>query len=45
VGVGVTTIYQLISDGRLETITIGRRRLVKVSSIRRLVGDTEQGPE
>lgn len=45
VGVGVTTLYQLINDGRLETVTIGQRRLVKVSSIRRLIGDTEQEPE
>jgi excisionase family DNA binding protein len=41
-GLGTTKIYELISSGDLETITIGRRRLVKVSSIKALVGDTDQ---
>jgi len=34
---GRTAIYGLINDGRLETIKIGRRRLVKVASLRRLL--------
>lgn len=34
---GRTKIYHLISEGRLETVKIGRRRLVKVESIRRLL--------
>ena len=34
---GRTSIYSLINEGRLETIKIGRRRLVKVDSIRRLL--------
>lgn len=34
---GRTSIHALISSGRLETIKIGRRRLVKVDSIRQLL--------
>ncbi|MDR3427749.1 helix-turn-helix domain-containing protein [Silvimonas sp.] len=34
---GRTSIYLLIHEGRLETIKIGRRRLVKVESIRKLL--------
>lgn len=34
---GRTSIYGLINTGRLETIKIGRRRLIKVESIRRLL--------
>lgn len=36
-GLGRTSIYSLISEGRLETVKFGRRRLVKTESIRRLV--------
>ena len=36
-GIGKTKAYDLISDGSLETISIGSRRLVKVASIHRLV--------
>jgi excisionase family DNA binding protein len=38
-GLGRTSIYALISQGRLEAIKIGRRTLVRVESIRRLVAD------
>lgn len=34
---GRTSIYALIRDGKLETIKLGRRTLVKVESIRRLI--------
>jgi excisionase family DNA binding protein len=37
VGLGRTSIYALIRDGRLETVKLGRRTLVKVASIRRLL--------
>ena len=34
---GRTSIYALIREGRLETVKLGRRTLVKVDSIRRLL--------
>jgi excisionase family DNA binding protein len=34
---GHTKIYELISDGRLQTVKVGRRTLVKTASIRALV--------
>jgi excisionase family DNA binding protein len=34
---GRTSVYALIRDGRLETIKLGRRTLVKVESIHRLL--------
>lgn len=35
-GLGRSKVYELIGQGRLETVTIGRRRLVRVSSLRTL---------
>ncbi len=40
-GIGRTSIYQLIRDRRLEEVKLGRRTLIKTESIRRLV-DGEQ---
>ena len=37
-GLGRTTIYAMIANGRLEAIKLGRRRLVKAESIQRLLG-------
>ena len=37
-GLGRTKLYELISDGRVGTTTIGRRRLVLVGSLLALVG-------
>jgi excisionase family DNA binding protein len=36
-GLGRTSIYALIREGRLETIKLGRRTLIKVESIRKLI--------
>jgi excisionase family DNA binding protein len=36
---GRSKTYQLIEEGQLETVRIGRRRLVVTSSIRRLAED------
>lgn len=37
-GVGRTTVYALLNEGQLDTIHVGRRRLIKTASLRRLVG-------
>jgi excisionase family DNA binding protein len=34
---GRTSIYAMIADGRLEAVKLGRRRLVKAESVRRLI--------
>ena len=41
IGIGRTKVYELINDGSLATIKIGRRTLVKAGSIRQLVGEQE----
>lgn len=35
-GLGTTTLYQLIKQGRVETYKIGRRTLVKYASLESL---------
>lgn len=39
--IGRTSTYHLIRDGRLEVVKLGRRTLVKVSSIKELIGKLE----
>jgi len=36
-GIGRTAIYELINDGKLKTVKIGRRRLVPIEAIDELV--------
>lgn len=36
-GLSRTTVYELICEGKLKTVRIGRRVLVKTDSIRALV--------
>ena len=38
---GRTSIYNFIKLGRLKTVKLGRRTLVKVSSIQDLIGESE----
>lgn len=35
-GLGRTSVYAMIGDGRLEAVKLGNRRLVTTDSIRRL---------
>jgi excisionase family DNA binding protein len=37
VGLGRTKLYELIDEGRIETTTIGSRRLVRYASLKRLI--------
>lgn len=39
-GLGRTSIYAMINDGRLEAFKLGRRRLVTVESVRKLVAES-----
>jgi len=38
---GRTSVYSLIDEGKLDTLKMGRRRLVTVASIKRLAGESE----
>jgi excisionase family DNA binding protein len=40
IGVGNTRIYALINDGSLETVRIGKRRMIRYSSLQRIAGAT-----
>lgn len=40
-GLGRTSIYALIKEGKLESFKLGRRTLIKAESIRRLVEGQE----
>lgn len=37
-GIGRTHLYRLISEGKVETVSLGRRGLVKTASLRKLTG-------
>jgi len=36
-GLGLTKMNQLLASGQVESVLVGRRRLVKVDSLKRLV--------
>lgn len=38
-GIKNTKLFQLIAEGRLDTVKLGRKRLVKVASAHRLVDE------
>lgn len=38
-GIGRTTFYSLVGEGRIDTIKCGRRTLVKMSSLERFVDE------
>lgn len=40
-GLGKSTIYELVREGRLERIKVGRRALITDRSLRRLIEGTE----
>lgn len=44
-GIGKTKLGELIAEGVLETVWIGRRRLVKIASLERLAGITPEQRE
>lgn len=39
IGCGVSKVKELIADGTIESTKLGSMRLVRVSSLRRLVGE------
>lgn len=43
--IGRTTIYKLIADGTLQTITVGRRRLILTRSIQELCDQPQPMPQ
>ena len=36
---GTTTLYKYMGSGALESVTVGRRRLIKVASLLKLLGE------
>ena len=44
-GVGVSTMWELIRQGRVETVSLCRRRLVVVESLHRLVNERREAPK
>jgi excisionase family DNA binding protein len=42
IGVGNTRIYALINDGSIETVRVGKRRLIRYSSLQRLAGASDK---
>ena len=38
-GLGKTKLYELMNAGTIKSVTVGRRRLLKVESLHALVGE------
>ncbi len=36
-GIGRTSLYSMIRDGRVEALKLGRRTLIKTASLRRVI--------
>ena len=45
IGIGHTQVYKLINDGRLETVLIGKRRLICYGSLQKLALNRSTAPE
>jgi hypothetical protein len=43
-GLGVSTVWAMVKDRRLETIAVGRRRLVVLASYHRLIEEQRAAP-
>jgi excisionase family DNA binding protein len=43
-GLGESTVWAMIHDGRLESVAIGRRRLVLIESFRKLIEQQRAAP-
>jgi len=39
IGIGRVTLYSYIRSGKIESVRLGGRRLVKIDSIKRLIGE------
>jgi hypothetical protein len=37
--IGRSRLYELMNSGTLESVSVGKRRLIKASSLRRLLGE------
>ena len=44
IGLSRSKLYELMSGGEVQSVTIGRRRLVSVSSLMRLTGNPQARP-
>jgi len=45
IGLSRAKIYELIAGGAVDSLTIGRRRLIRVPSLKRLVNYPEAGAQ
>src|SRR4051794_15609015 len=43
-GISRARVYEMLSAGQLESVSIGRRRLIKVDSYRKLIAGAEHIP-